>query len=1060
MNSEGLPTFSRFRHSTRPEPHDRTGERLLSEFGFHLGDGSADHPVERMGARIERDGRSVPRAAVGLASLMAMVVAANALWPGPASPDPVPSRLPPDASPFPTFRMGPVLHVMSIGSQANLSTRLLAVSLQGLVNRDLVELYLDSGEGRWNLSAMLSDWEAWYGIVYDFVSLEEALDLYAPRANGTIVFDPSRAESINIGTMLASQRGGLLVGPDLAPWVEASYGLPVLFDYGASDWALLDRIGAYERALAELYPASNPLLLAILPPERWALRDYLIASRTFVFYVPQGILASPFDVAITTRILRTAPRGIPVLGWFDSPTLTEENAFLQIVSQEGKFLVGTQTVPNLSVMTALGRGAPRQQPPPPEPVELGDKTYVVLAIPDGDNLDFLAGRMVELWAEPVRGTVPIAWSMNPLLVELAPPLLDAYYATATGNDRFIAAPSGAGYLYPDYTGPGDLAPFIAFSKRYLEASGMDIVWLLNAFPASEIPYSEASLSAYVDGLRPRGLALDYADQPRTRDAWMHAGAEEVAPVIRSTHFWTTADNALGKIGAAASTWDHSPHFLWLTLYSFRFDLAHVRDLVQVLEERLPGGVEIVAPETFFALLRRDFIRQATEHVSALESDPIATLFFRDALAAARRHEAEAESHLQTGDVDRAAAAAFRGMEEVRAIRAGEAVFLSVLVLACVAVLAGLAAFPRRRAPSKSNPGPRIRIGPWAFIVATVALFMFALREAVQQNFWTYPAILIGLALAPVHRPLRDVLERRWGVRAPAVASLIALIFDSLAIRTSAAFPLALIGSLLALETYLARRTPTSAEAVAGLSCGVAVGFVGGFDLVTLTLVALLLVAPAVRLRGSPSTEPPRPRSSAALSGVLLLLPVSALAVAFSYSLALRLEVQGDRLALLAGLFLVAPSAVAILLRRAFRRPLGFRGTLSGLLGAAILAMTVLAVSGAIATAVALLGLFSALGLAALGSLDDPMSDGIHRRRALSISVWLLPLLVLLLRMPPIVYSLALVPLPEVLEHALYAPTSLIAATSLALVSPIALRRRSRVAEKHYPSGPDARAGDP
>ncbi|MGI0149632.1 MAG: GxGYxYP domain-containing protein, partial [Thermoplasmata archaeon] len=394
-----------------------------------------------------------------------------------------------------------------VDPNANRSTLLLMASLQGLVNRNQTELYLDTGDDG-NLSAMLVDWQEKYAIAYDFVSTQAALDQYAARANGTIVYDPARPESVNIGTILAGQWGALLAGPDLADWLNRSYGLPILFDYATSDWTTLDAIGAYDRALRELYPSSAATLLAILPPDRWAIRDYLVATRTFVFYLPQGVLASPSDTAATMRILRAAPRGIPILGWFNSPTLTEENAFLQLASREAKVVVGVQNVTNLSVLTALGRTQPHRQIPGPPPVALENKTYVVLAVPDGDNLDFVAGRMRQLWSEPVRGTVPIAWSMNPLLVELAPPLLDSYYDTATSVDRFIAAPSGAGYIYPDYTREGDLPRYVAFSKRYMDAADMDVVWLLNAFPASEIAYTPASLSVYVDGLQPHGIVLD------------------------------------------------------------------------------------------------------------------------------------------------------------------------------------------------------------------------------------------------------------------------------------------------------------------------------------------------------------------------------------------------------------------------------------------------------------------------------------------------------------------------------------------------------------------------
>src|SRR5207253_9555376 len=99
-------------------------------------------------------------------------------------------------------------------------------------------------------------------------------------------------------------------------------------------------------ALRQLCPSSTPTHLANLPPDRWAFRAYLIATKTFVSSLPQGVLASPAETAATKRILHATPRGIPILGWFNSPTLTEENSFVQMASAEGKFVAGGQEVPN------------------------------------------------------------------------------------------------------------------------------------------------------------------------------------------------------------------------------------------------------------------------------------------------------------------------------------------------------------------------------------------------------------------------------------------------------------------------------------------------------------------------------------------------------------------------------------------------------------------------------------------------------------------------------------------------------------------------------------------
>src|SRR2546428_12789880 len=124
---------------------------------------------------------------------------------------------------------------------------------------------------------------------------------------------------------------------------------------------------------------------------------------------------------------------------------------------------------------------------------------------------------------------------------------------------------------------------------------MHVLWLLNAFPASEIPYSAATLSAYVDGVRPEGIVLDYDDQPKTRDMWMQAGLSAVAPVARSTHFWTTDVNVLGKLRPATATLGNGPHFIWLTGYTFRFNLQDTRIPVLAHAGKLPGDHVGVRP---------------------------------------------------------------------------------------------------------------------------------------------------------------------------------------------------------------------------------------------------------------------------------------------------------------------------------------------------------------------------------------------------------------------------------------------------------------------------------
>ena len=987
-----------------------------------------------------------------LAALFVVVLAANLLWPTESMGSAGQPRLPPGVSPFPQFTMGPTLHAVTVDPNANLSLRVLLTSLQGLVNRAGVELYLNVPGVAGNTSAMLSYLATRFNVTHDDVSAQAAIDAYARRASSLVVFDPSRPESIDIGTMIAAQHDALLVGPDLAAWMNQSYGLPIFLDYARSSWSSLDAIGAYDRALRELYPAASTTLLAILPPDRWAIRDYLYATKTFVFFHHQGALASPFETAATIRILEATPRGIPILGWFPSPTLTEENSFVQMASGQGKFVVGVQDVPNLSVLTALGRNETHPQVAPSAvPKVLENKTYVVVAVPDGDNLDFAAGLMRDRWSESVRGTMPLAWSLNPLLVDLAPPLLDMYYETASPLDQFIAAPSGAGYLYPDYAGAGDLAPFVNFSKRYLDAADMHVLWLLNAFPASEIPYSAATLSAYVDGVRPEGIVLDYDDQPKSRDMWMQAGSSAVAPVVRSTHFWTTDENVLGKLGPAIATWDNGPHFIWLTVYTFRFNLQDARTLVTELAGQLQGNLEVVRPSEFFGLLRQDFVRSAKAQFAASEGNPIVPLLFGSAFDSARARLRDADAFLAAGDTNSAAYAAYLALEDLRGVSATEALLASLLVLLAGGVVAFLA---QRSSGSGGSPSGTIRPGVVLLVAMAVALLTFALREALEQNFWTYPMILIGIGVAGIHRPLHRFLGRAYPDRSPIAAALLDLVFIALAIRTSVAVPLALVGTLLVLETSLARRPGHASEILAGLTFGVALGFLGGFDLPTFTGLAVLLVVATWSIRGAPIPESTARRPRALLPGFLLALPLSALSVAFYYSLALRLQVQGPLLLTLAGALLILAPTLAVLGRRIVRLNPSTATSGAALALAAVFGGLSLLTEGAVPTFLALLGLLGALAYAALDAMDAYEGGGGNLRRPLAVAILFFPLIVLFFRLPPIVYSLLIAPLPAALEYALYAPTVMIAATALALALFVGLQGRFQARlGKDYPAEP-------
>ena len=956
------------------------------------------------------------------------------------------ARMPPLTDPFPLVAPSPTLHVLEVPAATNVSTQLTLLSIQGFANRNRPELYLDFDNETGNASSMLAFLTSHYGVTTDLVTLGWVYQHYLPALDGLVIFDPARPESVNVVTMMAAIRDAAIAGPDTAAYLHAAYGLSILFDYASSNWTALDSAGAYDRALRELYPSCDANLLAILPPDRMALRDYLIATRTFVFYQPQGVLASPGELASTQRVLAATPRGIPVLGWFDSPTLTEENAFVQLLSQYGKAIVGSENVPDLSVLTAYGRNEVRAQAASPAAPALENKTYVVVAVPDGDNLDFVDHRMRALWAEPQRGTLPIAWSLSPMLADLAPPYLDFYYGSATPDDRFVMGPSGAGYLYPDYLGPGDLAPYLETTARYENLTGMDVPWLLNAFVASEIPYSSATLSAYVAALHPRGIVLDYDDQAKTQESWMQAGGTTAAPVIRSTQVWTTTDNALAKIGAAMATWDAGPHFLWLTVYTFRFDLADGATLLGEISNRTGRNITAVSPEQMFSLMEEDFAMRAAAQMAAMRSNPLVATLFAPSLAAAQAYldsSVAPPNPSMTAYRDYLASATLREVD------------LEAALLACglVVILAALVDLGRSSGSPRTFRArvPEARALP--VLAAAFGLVLLAVRAALAANFWSYQWIVVGVVLAGVGRPLRRYLDRTYPrASLPATAAL-DLVFVGLALGTDVAFGLAAIGTVALTDAVLVRETVRPSALILAMSLGSAAGFLLPMSPWAFAGLGLALILPLfLKVSAAPRDEA-LGRRGAWSRGFVLAFPLAALALASNFSLGLRLSLQGPELpAIAAALLVLGPMAGLLSVRRWMPHRTRLLQT-SGFAVAAVLAVAVGFAEGAVLTALLYLGFVAGLAVAAEATLRRFVEDGGSLGTAIAGAVSWIPLFLIFFRMPPVVYSLTLVHLPEAVEAALYAPEYLFAAAAgvLAIVAFLRWRRAPEVAKGYPPS---------
>ena len=532
-------------------------------------------------------------------------------------------------------------------------------SLQGLVNRESARVLLDF-EGWLHGEPDLDYWDHFMNVYVPYYDLDvmtishtEFLEQFRGYASGMVVYDEDNEHTINVASTLAGINGWLVADKGTGAWLESTYGLEIKENLH-SGWDG-SRADIYERSFDRYYESCYQGMLFESIPSEWGT-DYLIASRGWIFCLNPGPFTTPAEKALTLRIMEETPADIPVVGWFEQPTGVEENYMIQLASRSGKIFLGGHRFPNKSFFAAFeipeklenpirsdyfddgdggenGTGYPDIDPiilpgtdsseySFPLPPDTGNKIYISLAVTDGDNLGFMTRKMrKEMWNSDVRGTIPMAWSVNPLLGEIIPCLLDFYYSTPTENDTFIAGPSGIGYFNPDFASDEQLDLWLARTAYGMETLDLRHVWLLNSFTTYETYYSERVLSAYTRELWPDGMMLDYGDVPEGRKMWMQEGDDgdnywtnPSTPVIRSMHIWGDTENFVGKLIVESQvTPDDRPIFAFAPIMSADLTLESIADLLDDLEKSewaLGRDVEFVSIDDLFYLMERHFVERA------------------------------------------------------------------------------------------------------------------------------------------------------------------------------------------------------------------------------------------------------------------------------------------------------------------------------------------------------------------------------------------------------------------------------------------------------------------
>ena len=408
---------------------------------------------------------------------LALLLALLALLARPAAPAPFPPpRLP--GSPFPLPARAPARVTVVNLTAASFDARVLFLSLSGVVAQGAPELFLfdaadaggagPTGRGAGGPTGGMSlvqlallpaslpvDWS----LANDFAGVLRRFAA-AGAVRGFVLCDsppPSAADngSMHVAVSLAGVLGGAVATAQGTAALAQQAGLALLLD------ARNLTLGA---AFAQFEPRfSRTVLLNQQARNLVATVDYAVFAGALALYDAE--LTGPFAAAALARL---APKSV-VLGWGD------ELDSVTAASRFGHFIICSDAVANLPLFSsfsladaAVAVAAPA--PPPLLPACRADpaKHTVAFGFTDGDSLTFDLGHFADpaadWWGSPLRGSVPVAWTFQPMLAELHPLYLAAVLAQASPADRFIAGPSGAGYAYLDQMNASSRAAFAAWTR--------------------------------------------------------------------------------------------------------------------------------------------------------------------------------------------------------------------------------------------------------------------------------------------------------------------------------------------------------------------------------------------------------------------------------------------------------------------------------------------------------------------------------------------------------------------------------------------------------------------
>jgi len=448
----------------------------------------------------------------------------------------------------------------------------LFVSLEGIVNRTQPQLACVStaSEGEFT-------WLSIHNLSYDTIDGYSAVLKYETNITGLVVTDPSQPDTLNLATTIAGVKNELICDPSLLNTLtNPPYNLTVNDNLRGK---FSNKYQVYGYLFTNYWSQCTHRIIAGLETNNdWYLRDYLVAVKSAVVWLDPSVSADA--TTLGQFVSPMAPVGGVYLGWWPN-----EGPDMNWIGQYGIPVMASDYFDNASVYG--GVVTPISIPPIPQPL-LQNKVYVSLTLSEGDNVQYMQHAMYQNWQSSARGTIPLGWTVQPLLADFDPGMLNYYWSTATTNDCLVAGPSGAGYTHIEYWSSGNVAAYTKAANYYLERSGIRTITIWDNV-------STATGDAYATNCPTLLGVNDEDDGYFTKDFLTLAGIG----LPSSGSYASTASDLVNAITNTAANWNGSSP-MFIPVQGVAWDVTPA-DCQTVVSSLPTAKYMVVRPDQLFLL---------------------------------------------------------------------------------------------------------------------------------------------------------------------------------------------------------------------------------------------------------------------------------------------------------------------------------------------------------------------------------------------------------------------------------------------------------------------------